>query len=668
MHSSAAPINDSDDKKRRYFFSLTDGANSISDCNGIELCSDVDARDRAMLNAEDIVRRLNPTIFVTDVRGRTIYATSFEAALKESNGRTLRISNASWPEREAMLVQTEILSGVGGWALDLETRQLTWTDGTFSVFDLAVGTAPQYRASLRFFTANSRSALNRAIAKTIRDSERFDLELKIISASGISKWIRMVGQCERDSGVATRICGIVADISARTLSQQASWRLANQDSLTGLANRGLFQKQLATALKQAKREIKRVALVLLDLDNLKVVNDTQGHTAGDTLLKHVGALLGASIRDGDTAARIGGDEFALILNDIESDLDTVALAESIQARIRGTSSSPPNSRVSLGIAIFPDHDEDAEGLLKSADLALYAAKAAGRGALCLFSPEMRLNMLKKVIALESARNALRDGQFTAFYQPLVTLTSGAIAGFEALLRWVHPDKGILTPGVLQHALDDGELSAAIGVVVLDKVLGDVRSWMEQGFSFGRVGINVTPLELRQSHFARQFLERVQTYGVSATSLEIEVTENALVGRGSDLIEANLRQLSAAGVTIALDDFGTGYGSLIHLRQLPISTLKIDRAFVRDMKDAPHAKAIVRALITLARSLEMKLVAEGVETQEQADFLLHEGCTIAQGFLFNPALSSAQIVQILARAAPTHIAYQSMPPSVHELAK
>ena len=191
----------------------------------------------------------------------------------------------------------------------------------------------------------------------------------------------------------------------------------------------------------------------------------------------------------------------------------MTIAESIQTRLRGTSDSRWDARVSLGIAVFPDHDEDAEGLLKSADLALYAAKAAGRGALCLFSQEMRLNLLKKVVALENARNAIREDQFTAFYQPLVILTSGAIVGFEALLRWNHPDKGILSPGVLQHALDDGELAAAIGVVVLDKVLGDVRSWTEQGFNFGRVGINVTPLELSQSHFARQFLERVQAFGL-----------------------------------------------------------------------------------------------------------------------------------------------------------
>lgn len=652
-------------KKRRYFFSLTDGTNSIPDANGRELTSDIDARHTALSDAQDVVQRINPTILVTDVRGRAVYATSFNEALKTRVRK--KSLKSEWPKREAMLVQTEMLSGVGGWELDLRQRRLDWTDGTFGVFDLAGDVAPTYRKSLKYFTASSRSVLNRAIAKTIRDGEKFDIELRITSAAGVSKWIRMVGQCERLAGVAIRICGFVADISARKLTQQATWRLANQDALTGLANRALFQKQLVEALGRAKHKGTKVALVLLDLDNLKVVNDTLGHPTGDKLLVHLGDLLKASIRRCDTAARIGGDEFALILNDVESDFDAVALAESIQARLRGTNGFPWNSRVSLGIALYPNHDEEAEGLLKSADIALYSAKAAGRGALCVFSSDMRLNLLKRVAALENARNALREGHFTPFYQPLVSLTSGTIVGFEALLRWNHPDKGILLPEVLQHALDDAELATAIGVVVLDRVLADISAWTKQGFNIGRVGINVTPLELSQAHFANHFLERVFASGVNATSLEIEVTENALVGRGSDIIEGNLRKLSIAGVTIALDDFGTGYGSLIHLRQMPIDTLKIDRAFVRDMQDEPHAKAIVRALINLARSLEMKLVAEGVETQEQAEFLLQEGCTIAQGFLFNPALPNDQIVELLRKQTPPPASYQ---PSrqMHALAK
>ena len=535
-------------RKRRYFFSLTDGINCLPDANGRELCSDVDARNTALSNAENVVQGLNPTILVTDVRGRAVYATSFNEALKARLQK--KSLKSEWPQREAMFVQTEMLSGVGGWELDLRQRRLDWTDGTFGVFDLAGDVAPTYRKSLKYFTASSRSVLNRAIAKTIRDGEQFDIELRITSAAGVSKWIRMVGQCE---------------------------------------------------------------------------------------------------------------EFALILNDVETDFVAVALAESIQARLRGTNGFPWNSRVSLGIALYPNHDEEAEGLLKSADIALYSAKAAGRGALCVFSSDMRLNLLKRVAALENARSALREGHFTAFYQPLVTLTSGSVVGFEALLRWNHPDKGILLPEVLQHALDDAELATAIGVVVLDKVLTDISAWTKQGFNIGRVGINVTPLELSQAHFANHFLERVFASGVSATSLEIEVTENALVGRGSDIIEGNLRKLSTAGVTIALDDFGTGYGSLIHLRQMPIDTLKIDRAFVRDMQDEPHAKAIVRALINLARSLEMKLVAEGVETQEQAEFLLQEGSTI------NPALPYGQIVELLKTQTYPPASYQASR-QMHALAK
>lgn len=631
-------------QKRRYFFNITDGDNSILDRNGIHLASDAHARGRLFSSAQDVVLALNPTITVTDELGRVVSATSYENALKSSLASSSANTQFQLENRESMLLHTEVLSGVGGWELDLKHGRLEWTDGTFRLFDLAVGTAPAYRASLKLFTAPSRLLLIRSITAAISQCANFDIELKIKSATGASKWIRMVGQCEQVAGVASRIRGFVVDISGHRAIRQESYRLANQDALTGLGNRRKFQKQLADALSRAKEKRKKVALILLDLDNLKIVNDTQGHAIGDRLLKGVGDLLKSIMHPGDIVARIGGDEFAIIKSDVESALDIVPFVESIQSRLRNDTW---DTQLSVGIAVYPDHDEDFDGLLKSADIALYAAKAAGRGALCIFSPEMRLSLLKRVAALESARNGIRKSQFIPFYQPLFSLTSGAIVGFEALVRWDHPDKGLLLPEVLEHAFGDGDLASAIGVVVLEKTIANIRCWTEQGYNFGRIGINVTPLELSRTHFARQFLDRVSTGGISATTIEVEVTENTLVGRGSEIIAANLHELSAAGVAIALDDFGTGYGSLIHLRQMPINTLKIDRSFIRDMKDDIHAKAIVCALINLAHSLQIKSVAEGVETQEQADYLAAQGCDRAQGFLFAPALPSDQIVKLFA---------------------
>ena len=399
------------------------------------------------------------------------------------------------------------------------------------------------------------------------------------------------------------------------------------------------------ALTRARSARTKLALVILDLDHLKETNDTLGHPVGDALLRLVANRLRSSIRVGDFAARIGGDEFALILVGLSDASEVAALVDSVQTRLQQPfehSGRTISSGASAGISIFPDHDDNAEGLLKNADIALHVAKSIGRGSLTLYSREMGMRLEKRMEGVTNARAAVLEGQILPYYQPQISTKTQTIVGFEALLRWNHPTKGVLLPGAIEAAFEDRELSAAIGESLLQDILDDISQWTSQNLSFGRIAFNASRTELIRPRYASDLLHQIELASVDPRMLELEVHEDALAGRGAERVEAALREMHEAGVALALDDFGTGYGSLNHLRRLPIDELKIDHSFVSVMHNEPFAKAIVCALIKMTTSMNLRLVAEGVETAEQMRFLSDEGCDILQGFYFAPAIPAADV--------------------------
>ncbi|WP_445505360.1 putative bifunctional diguanylate cyclase/phosphodiesterase, partial [Microvirga sp. G4-2] len=491
--------------------------------------------------------------------------------------------------------------------------------------------------------------------QSVSSGEAFDLDYRVRLADGSYRWFRARAAARRaEDGSVVRWYGTLEDIHDRRLAQEQLHWAAYHDDLTGLPNRSLFRERLQQALDQADRTGNQVGLLILDLDDFKQINDRFGHDAGDGLLRAFGERLARLVPPGSTVARLGGDEFAVIVTNISGEAEVGATAGAIQTGMQEPlrlSTGAQECRTSIGGAVSGGPSTSAEDLLKRADLALYSGKSAGLGAAMMFRPVMREEAQKTAAALEVARKALALDWIVPFYQPKVALVSGALVGFEALLRWYHPRLGLQTPETLAPAFGDTELGTAIGEHMLSCVLADMRGWLDAGLDCGRIAINASPAEFRRDTYAERVLELLHQADVPPRCLEVEVIESVLLDRSVANVERTLRTLSTAGVTIALDDFGTGYASLTHLKRFPIDVIKIDRSFIGDIEiDADNA-AIVQAVRSLSHNLGIAVVAEGVENAAQASLLRLSGCDVGQGYHFGRPMPARDIPQFIAAWTP-----------------
>ena len=477
-----------------------------------------------------------------------------------------------------------------------------------------------------------------------------DNDVRMRLADGSYRWHRSRAAPRRaPSGKILRWYGTIEDIHDRKLAADAIRWAAEHDGLTGVWNRGAFYKGLEAAIASAAAEGSDVALLLFDLDNFKQVNDQFGHDIGDALLRDVASRLTRAAGDPMMAGRLGGDEFALFL----ARPDPQQLATSVKQAIAAFERPFRHGEItyycrsSIGLALYPAHGAEGETLRKNADLALYDAKVAGGGAVRTFRSELRLNMQARLSMLSVARHALERDRIIPFYQPKFDLRTARVTGFEALLRWTHPGHGLQFPGAISAAFDDPELAVAIGERIQERVIADVRGWLDRGLGFGRVAINASAAEFRSTDFAVRLLERLAQKNVPATCVELEVTESVFLSHDAGHVRRIIATLSEAGVSIALDDFGTGFASLAHLKQFHVDVLKIDRSFVSQLPDDCDG-AIVRAIVGLGRSLGITTVAEGIETIAQRDLLLADGCDLGQGFLFSKAIRASEVPGLLQR--------------------
>jgi diguanylate cyclase (GGDEF)-like protein len=436
-----------------------------------------------------------------------------------------------------------------------------------------------------------------------------------------------------ENGSSRGAIGVALDITERKRAEDEVRRLAYHDGLTDLPNRLLFSDRLALALSQANRQDQRLAVLFLDLDRFKVINDSLGHSLGDRLLRSVAARLRSCLREGDTVARLGGDEFTLLLPGTADAVAAARVAEKVLEVLRLPFEIDERELFltgSVGIAIYPDDGEDAETLVKNADTAMYRAKEKGKDTYQLYAPAMNATALRR-LALESAlRRALDNREMGLHYQPIVEIASGRIRAVEALLRWRHAAFGNVPPEEFIPLAEVTGLMLGLGGWVLRTALEQLRRWQEAGHPELVMAVNLSIRQLQQPDLAEQVLGLLQQTGVPAGCLELEITETSAM-LGPESTHDPLRRLKAAGVRISVDDFGTGYSSLSHLRRLPIRTLKIDKSFIRDIHSDPDDAAIVTAIIALAHTLKLEVVAEGVETAEQLEFLRARGCDRAQGF-------------------------------------
>ena len=544
-------------------------------------------------------------------------------------------------------------SGVGIWDVNLCDQSRIWSVELKEILGLPVDAVPSEALLLERVHPEDRiMVLNANRTTFLRGTAKADIAFRIVRAdTGETRWIQSNGRVRFDpDGKPVRRLGTFQDITDRKLAEEKLWSAANLDPLTHLSNRTLFNQRLDQAITRADVLQDPVGLLVIDLDRFKDINDTLGHDAGDAVLRMVAERLKTSVRDPAAVARMGGDEFAILLPRV-GDADEIAgIADrviEVLARPVRYGSLDLNCTVSVGGALLTNDGDAASGLLKQADMALYAAKAAGRNRYALFHPDMGTAMERRVSVLRGARVALLGDAIAPFYQPKVSLRTGQVTGFEALLRW--RDRNVIRPpAALQDALEDPELADQIGQRMLDKVVADMLGWRRDGVPFGSVALNVSAVEFARIDIAHRVLGALDAVGLPARSIEIEVTESVFLGERSERVLSMLEAFIERGVTISLDDFGTGFASLTHLQTMPVKWLKIDRSFIDQIQHRPATAAIVRSVIGLAHDLDMSVVAEGVETQFQMDFLRREDCDVVQGYLIAKPFDRDALPAFLAR--------------------
>ncbi|AKU14466.1 hypothetical protein AzCIB_4580 [Azoarcus sp. CIB] len=471
------------------------------------------------------------------------------------------------------------------------------------------------------------------------------------------QWLTITA-VRNDDGTIAEYVSLFSDITERKQQEEAIWHQANFDTLTGLANRSLLQDRLEHALAQARRHDGKVGLMFLDLDGFKWINDSFGHDVGDEMLVEVARRLKASVREQDTVARLGGDEFTVVVNDLHDQRDMEDLhvvAEKLVAVLREPfllSNARHHISGSIGITVFPDDGADVQTLLRNADIAMYKAKQAGKNRAQFYAHHMQADALARVQLENDLRIAIEQQQFVLHYQPIVEAASGHIVGAEALIRWQHPRRGLVSPGDFIAVAEDCGLIVPIGAWALREAVRQSHAWREAGYPALRMAVNVSGVQFREPGLPELVRSLLSGAADGHEHLMLEITESVLMD-SSEEAEARMREINGQGIAYSLDDFGTGFSSLSYLKRFPVDVVKIDRSFVRDCPDDRSDASLVEAIINMAHSLDLRVTAEGVESEAQRDFLRRLGCDCLQGYLIGRPMAAADLALRMAAEGVLH---------------
>ncbi len=506
----------------------------------------------------------------------------------------------------------------------------------------------------RFLQGNDREQPELKKLRTlIHEETEGHVVLRNYHKDGSQFWNELyISPVRDDKGKVSHFVGVLNDITESRNYQNELERRATHDLLTGLANRGLLLDRLQLAAIQAKRRSQKVAVLFIDLDGFKGINDRFGHAVGDQVLKLTGNRLAASVREGDTVGRLGGDEFIIVLNDqerIEDISDAVTRIMESVLRPIPVQNHELALTCSIGISVCPDDGEEAGALIKYADIAMYKAKEEGKNTSRFYTRGMNDTITKKVTLTNNLRQALERREFILHYQPQIDLRTGATLGAEALIRWQHPEFGLIAPSQFIPLAEESGQIVPIGEWVMHTACGQQAAFGRTGLPSQLMSVNLSARQLRNENLLAHIRGALDSSGLPASSLELEITEDMVMEDLESGLEI-LKQIKKLGVRLAMDDFGTGYASLSHLKRFPIDRLKIDRTFIRDVASDRDDAALVRAIITLAHNLGIKVIAEGVETREQQDFLADVGCDQAQGYLYSKAVDTGEFER-LAKTPP-----------------
>ncbi len=550
-------------------------------------------------------------------------------------------------ESEDTLKRAQAVANVGSWKLDIVTQAASWSDEAYRIFDLPIGSPVTLQVCFEIIVTEDREFVTNAWNQALNGAP-YDIEYRVKTSGGV-RWVRDRAEVIfDDKGKALAGIGTVQDVTENRKNEEQIEFLAFHDPLTRLPNRLLAKDHLEMAAAYADRSDTKVALLFLDLDNFKTINDSLGHTVGDTLLKAVAVRLRDCVRNTDTISRQGGDEFLVLLPDAH---DTDAMTD-IAEKILQELSSPfdidgyqLSTSASIGIAVYPDDGKDFDALLKKADTAMYQSKKAGRSTYRFYTEQMNVDAVDHHQMLMGLARAVERDEFVLYYQPQIDLGSGAVVGAEALIRWVHPERGLVPPGLFIPVAEDSGHIVPIGEWVLREACRQAMAWHQAGLPKLVVAVNLSAVQFKRSNLEKSVTLALTESGLSPEFLELELTESILI-QDTENILGTVRRIKALGVKLSIDDFGTGYSSLSYLKRFAVDKLKIDQSFVRDMVNDPGDAAIVRAIIQMAKSLNLKTIAEGVEDESMlAPLCLHD-CDEAQGYHFGRPMPAEEFARYI----------------------
>jgi predicted signal transduction protein with EAL and GGDEF domain len=576
-------------------------------------------------------------------------------------------------KNRAGLESAQRIARLGSWEWDLPRDQVHWSDETYRILGLTPGgAAASFTTVLKRVHPEDRAALQEAMRRFVRTGEFDSQVVRLQFADDRLRHAQLQCISTRDAaGVLTQLSGTIQDVTELKEAEQRIHNLAYYDGTTGLPNRHFFMERLQQSLAHARRYHRQLGVLSLDLDQFKRINDTLGHKAGNELLIAVSGRLSGVVRGSDlvshedgapgsgveaveTIARLDGDEFSLLIAELAHYHDAAKVARRLLDELRkpfGVAGQEVFVSASIGLALYPLDGEDGETLIKNAGAAMHFAKDQGRDNYQFYSRAMNATALEKLSLESQLRKALERDELLLHFQPKLSAITGAVAGVEALIRWKHPELGMVPPSQFIPVAEETGLIVAIGDWVLETACRQNQAWQKAGYPPVHVAVNIASPHFRQGGLMDSVARALRETGLGPEWLELEVTESMLMqgvdAQGVDLTLDTLFKLKDMGVRLAIDDFGTGYSSLAYLKRFPLDTLKIDRSFVKDLPRDAEDAAIAKAIIAMAHSLRLAVVAEGVETDQQLAFLRQHGCDLVQGFLFSRPVPAEEFAALLA---------------------
>lgn len=561
----------------------------------------------------------------------------------------LQLAEAALRQSEARLARAQQVARIGGWEWNLRSNGVYLSNGLLLILGYDPADPPP--VSMEWIMGRINPAdvpmVRMAMAKAVETGEPLNVVYRITTGSGGEIVVSSQGEVEYgEDGKPMLLIGATLDITARSKAEEAIQQLANYDILTGLPNRNLLFDRLQQAIIQAVRNHQRVGVLFVDLDRFKGVNDSLGHRVGDKLLRAVAARLRACVRESDTLARQGGDEFIVVLSGVDHEEGISAASNKILTLVAEPFVIEGHElylTASVGVAVYPEDGEDAASLLKHADLAMYQAKELDRNNFQFFSKDMNVKVMERMVLESSLRRALERNEFELLYQPQVDVKTRQIVGFEALIRWHHPDLGMIAPDKFIPLAEETGLIIPIGEWVIRTAVHQAKVWQAVGLPKVKVAVNLSgrQFKVQLDQVVAAILQEAE---FDACWLELEITESILMHNAANNM-ALLHALTDMGCSLSIDDFGTGYSSLAYLKNFPVGRLKIDRSFVRDITNNADDMAIAKIIIDMANTLRMQVTAEGVEEPAQLEMLAAHGCSEMQGYLFSKPVVSDKIPEM-----------------------